>query len=73
MEYSQTLEKLGARLSELREGQNISISRLAYLCEMDEGSIHALEAGKTDCEIHLLLQISDILEVKLSELFDFPE
>lgn len=73
MRHHQILKKLGERLSMLRTDKGFSTHELATLCKEDEGVILLLENGELDCEIHLLLQVSDVLEVKLSELFCFEE
>lgn len=69
LEHDKTLKRLGKKLETLRLSQNLSISDFAQTCQVTESEIIRLEKGELDCEIHLLLRVSDALQVNLAELF----
>ena len=72
MEKDQLLQRLGARLRELRTLKGISQKELAYSIGKDQQSIQRLETGKINPSFYYLSQIAEGLKVDLSELFAFP-
>lgn len=62
---------MGLHIRKIREGQGISQEQLAADAEIPYSSVNEIEAGKTNPTIASLMALSEALEVKLSELFDF--
>lgn len=67
------LKKLGKRIKTLRKEKGIKQVDLAYECDIEKQSMSRIEAGNTNPSIILLRKISDVLEVTLTELFDFKD
>ena len=68
MEKDQLLQRLGARVRELRALKDISQKELAYSIGKDQQSIQRLEAGKVNPSYYYLSQIAEGLKVDLAEL-----
>jgi len=74
IEKDQLLQRLGARVRELRILKGISQKELAYSIGKDQQSIQRLEAGKINPSYYYLSQIAQGLKVDLAELVAFvPE
>ena len=74
MEKDQLLQRLGARVRELRILKGISQKELAYSIGKDQQSIQRLEAGKINPSFYYLSQIALGLKVDLAELVTYvPE
>ncbi len=65
------LKQLGKRIKTLRKEKGIKQVELAYSCEIEKQSMSRIEAGNTNPSILLLRKIAEILDVRLSELFEF--
>ncbi|AWM15270.1 XRE family transcriptional regulator [Flavobacterium sediminis] len=66
-----TLKKIGKRIQELRELQNLSQQDFAAKINYDKSNMSRLEAGKTNMTVTTLEKISKALNVELVELFKF--
>jgi putative transcriptional regulator len=63
--------KIGQRIIELRTQKGWSQSDLARACNKDRQAIEKLENGKVNPTLFTLLEISDVLNVKLKDLVSF--
>ena len=70
-EEAEYLKKLGKRIKSLRKEKAIKQVDLAYSCDIEKQSMSRIEAGNTNPSILLLRKIAEILDIRLSELFDF--
>ena len=66
-----TLKKIGKRIQELRELQNLSQQDLAAKINYDKSNMSRLEAGRTNMTVTTLEKVSKALTVELVELFKF--
>lgn len=66
-----TLKKIGKRIQELRELQNLSQQDLAAKINYDKSNMSRLEAGRTNMTVTTLEKVSKALNVELVELFKF--
>ena len=66
-----TLKKIGKRIQELRELQNLSQQDFAAKINYDKSNMSRLEAGKTNMTVTTLEKVSKALNVELIELFKF--
>ncbi|UII27619.1 helix-turn-helix domain-containing protein [Fulvivirga maritima] len=64
-------KRLGERIAYLRTTKGLNQTELAHYCNKDRQSINRLEKGKVNPSIYYLLQISNALEINMSELFNF--
>lgn len=64
------LEKLGKKITKLREQKGLSQSELAVLCEKDRQSINRLEKGNVNPSVYYLAEICKALNISLSKLFE---
>ena len=65
------MEKLGARIRQLRENRNWSQEHLSMLINMDVRQLGRIERAETNSTISMLKKTSEALGISLSELFDF--
>lgn len=73
-EQARFLEQLGAHISKIRAGKDISVSELARRCFMDKPNLIRIEKGRVNPSIYALKRIADALEIPLKELLeDFEE
>ena len=68
---NKTLKKIGKRIQELRELQNLSQQDLAAKINYDKSNMSRLEAGRTNMTVTTLEKVSKALNVELVELFKF--
>lgn len=66
-----TLKKIGKRIQELRELQNLSQQDFAAKINYDKSNMSRLEAGRTNMTVTTLEKVSKALNVELVELFKF--
>ncbi len=64
------LEKLGQRITKIREEQNLSKVQLAFEINTGEAAIRRIEKGQVNPGILMLKKISIALNVELGELID---
>ena len=66
-------EKVGSRIQQLRKAQKLTQAQLAEKTELSDDYIGAIERGSRSPSLEVLEKISQALEVKLKDLFDFPK
>jgi transcriptional regulator with XRE-family HTH domain len=71
MDKSEELIKLGRRIRELRISKDLSQAKLGLRIFKDQQSIHKVEIGEFNPTYIYLLEISEGLEISISELLDF--
>lgn len=64
--------QLGAKISELREAQGLSVRRLALIAGTGYSHLAKIEKGQVDVRYSLLCRIASALGVKVGELTDDP-
>lgn len=64
-------EKVGKRIKQLREKNNITQEVFADKCGLDRTYITSLERGERNISIVNLERISNAFNISLSEFFDF--
>ena len=63
--------QVGARIKQLREERNMNQQDLADLCNFDKSDMSKIESGQANPTLKTLQIISQALEVKVLELFNF--
>jgi transcriptional regulator with XRE-family HTH domain len=63
------LTKLGANIRKVRKERNLSLDKLAALCDYEKANLSRIESGKTNTTIITLHKISQVMEVPLCEFF----
>lgn len=71
MHKSKELIKLGKRIRELRIKKGLSQAKLGIKILKDQQSIHKVEVGEFNPTYIYLLEISEGLDISISELLDF--
>lgn len=69
-EQAEFLEQLGAHISKIRAGKDVSVSELARRCFMDKPNLIRIEKGRVNPSIYALKRIADALEISLNELLN---
>ena len=62
---------LGNRIKNIRKEKGISITELAYNCELDSQNLRKYENGKQEMKVSTLKRIAEGLNVSVSALVDF--
>jgi transcriptional regulator with XRE-family HTH domain len=65
----EVLQKLGSRISRLRQKRGFSIEKLAYEMGMSKGNLSNIENGKRDPRLTTLRAIAMGLQVPIAALF----
>lgn len=65
------LSVFGERIKELREEKGYTLEEIDALCDIDPSDFSKIEKGKANITFRTLIKISEALEVKPKELFDF--
>lgn len=63
-------QKIGQRIKELREKNNISQKDLAYTADIDRSYIASVESGKRNISIVNIEKISLAMNISLQEFFN---
>lgn len=63
-------EKIGIRIRELRQAKGLKQCELADMLDMERSHLTRIESGKHRPSDENLAKIANILEVKISDLFD---
>lgn len=63
-------EKIGLRIRQLRQEQNLSQEAFADVCELDRTYISSIEKGRRNVSIVNLEKIANALNTNLSTLFN---
>ena len=66
-------KRIGERIIELREAQNLSQIELAKRLDIDRQAMYRYEAGGADPRISTLTKIAEALSVTLSDFVDFDK
>lgn len=64
-------KKLGLKIKELRKRKGITQEQLAELIDMEQNSISVIESGRNFPTLGTLEKIAQILEVNLSDFFNY--
>jgi ribosome-binding protein aMBF1 (putative translation factor) len=64
-------QKIGKRIQELRELQNLSQQDLAAKCNYDKSNMSRLESGRVNMTVSTLERVCKALNIDLIELFKF--
>jgi len=63
--------RLGKKIRKTRKGIGLSQEALAYESGLDRAYVGKIERGEKNITVAKLLQISDALDVPMSDLIDF--
>jgi transcriptional regulator with XRE-family HTH domain len=63
--------KIGLRIKEIRKGQNLSQSQLAFEAGLTRSQIVRIEKGKINTSVSQLFVIAKALDVDIKSLFEF--
>ena len=63
-------DKIGLRIRQLRQEQNLSQEAFADVCELDRTYISSIEKGRRNVSIVNLEKIANALNINLSTLFN---
>lgn len=66
-------KRIGERIVELREAQNLNQNELAKRLDIDRQAMYRYEVGGADPRISTMTKISEALGVTLSDFFDFDK
>lgn len=64
-------KKLGLKIKELRKRKGLTQEELAELIQMEQNSISVMESGRNFPTLGTLEKIAKVLDVKLSDFFDY--
>lgn len=64
-------KKLGLKIKELRKRKGLTQEQLAELIDMEQNSISVIESGRKFPTLGTLEKIAQILEVNLSDFFNY--
>ena len=64
-------KKLGLKIKELRKRKGLTQEQLAELINMEQNSISVIESGRNFPTVGTLEKIAQILEVNLSDFFNY--
>lgn len=67
------IQKIGQRIVELREERNLKQIDLAFKVNIEDSALRRIESGRTNPTIKSLLRIAKVLEVEMTELFQFNQ
>lgn len=68
MIFEQVLKNIGSNIKEISESQGITQQSLADACNFEKANMSRIEAGRTNLTLRTLFKISQVLEVKISDL-----
>lgn len=71
MEKKTFTKKLGKHIVKLREEKEITQVELAKLCKKPKQNINRLEAGNINPTAYLLYEISEALDIPLTDMLAF--
>lgn len=63
--------KFGLQLKKLRISKGMSQLDLAAYCNLEKTSISRIENGRTNTTLKTMVILSNALEIKVADLFDF--
>lgn len=65
---SKYFQKLGAKIKQLREDEEIDQKSFAFDCEIGRTQLYMIEKGRTNPRLLTLMKIADGLEISLDTL-----
>ena len=71
--FSEIFKKIGLKIKLIRIERKISQQDLAASCNFEKSNLARIEAGRTNPTVATLLKICQVLEVPISQLFDFED
>lgn len=71
--FSENFKKIGLKIKLLRIERKISQQDLAAACNFEKSNLARIEAGRTNPTVATLLKICQVLDVPISQLFDFED
>jgi transcriptional regulator with XRE-family HTH domain len=71
--FSEFFKKIGLKIKLLRIERKISQQDLAAACNFEKSNLARIESGRTNPTVATLLKICQILDVPISQLFDFED
>ena len=72
-EYKERYIKFGLNVAYYRKLRQLTQLQLAERVDIDRTHISAIELGKVDVSMDLIFRLSDALEIKAKDLFDFRD
>ncbi len=63
-------ETFGLNVAKARLAKNISAYELSLTLGKDASYISKLESGKINVSLKMIIQIADVLEIKIEQLFE---
>lgn len=69
--HQEYLDKLGARVIQLRKKKKMSQNDLAFECGWDKPNLRRIEKGRVNPSVKTLLILCEGLNITLQELLDF--
>jgi transcriptional regulator with XRE-family HTH domain len=64
-------KRLGKNIANERMKKNMTQYRLAQKLSTDQSNMARIEGGKINCTVKTLLKISEILDCRVRDFFDF--
>lgn len=68
--YTLSKQRLGLRISRLREAKDLSQKQLALVLELDRVTLNKIESGTANPTFETLIRIANGLGVEVEELFE---
>ena len=65
------LKRLGRKIKQLREKENISQTQLAFECGISQVQVSRIETGEINTTIGTLSLIAKVLGISLKDIVDF--
>ncbi|QHI36017.1 hypothetical protein IMCC3317_13700 [Kordia antarctica] len=72
VDVEQFIKNIGKQIRNLRKDRNMTQLDLGIESGMDESAVQRIETGRTSPTIKTLYKIMIGLEIKFTELFEFP-
>ncbi len=70
--YKDVLRNLGLRMQLFRKQKNLTQEEMAFRINKSKDTVSNMERGLAFARIETLIDISNVLEIKLTDLFDYP-
>ena len=65
-----TLNKIGRRIKQLRQEQNLTQKELAFKCDFEVKQVQRIEYAEVNCSVSHIAAIAKAFKLTLSEFFD---
>ena len=72
-DFDEVYRVLGRKIRQMRDGQHLSQDVLAQRLGISRASMVNIEVGRQRAPLHLLWQIAELLESRLTDLIPTPE